>query len=225
MSILKTWRSIEWVVFLLALALSGCGHKRHVRTHPPAPPVPVAPGYTETGVASWYGHPYHGRPAADGEIYDMEKLTAAHRTLPFNTWVRVENLSNSKTVELRITDRGPFVGGRIIDVSHAAAEALDLIGPGTGRVRLVVIRAPEPVAAGTFAVQVGAYESRQNAELVRERMASRYGPARLVLRQGNPNVWRVLVGAETTEEGANGLAARIRDESGEKNAFVVRLDS
>jgi rare lipoprotein A len=222
MSILKTWRSIEWTAFLLALALAGCGHKRHART---VPPRPVAPGYTETGIASWYGHPYHGRPAADGEIYDMEKMTAAHRTLPFNTWVRVENLTNSKSVEVRITDRGPFVGRRIVEVSHAAAEALGMIGPGTARVRLVVVRAPQSVAAGTFAVQIGAYENRSSAERMRALMASRYGSARLVLREGNPNVWRVLVGAETTEESANALAARIRDESGEKNAFVVRLDS
>jgi len=221
MSISKSWRSIECIAVLLALALAGC-HRRHARV---ATPVPVAPGYTETGIASWYGHPYHGRPAADGEIYDMEKMTAAHRTFPFNTWVRVENLSNSKTVDLRIIDRGPFISQRIIDVSHAAAEALDMIGPGTARVRIVVIQAPEPVTAGIFAVQVGAFADRRNAEQVRARMASRYGSARLVLREGNPNVWRVLVGAEATEEGANGLAARIRDESGERNAFVVRLDS
>jgi len=209
------------MALLLALALAGC-HRRPARV---ATPVPVAPGYTETGIASWYGHPYHGRPAADGEIYDMEKMTAAHRTFPFNTWVRVENLSNSKTVDLRIIDRGPFISRRIIDVSHAAAEVLDMIGPGTARVRIVVIQAPEPVTAGIFAVQVGAYADRRNAEQVRARMASRYGSARLVLRQGKPNVWRVLVGAESTEEGANGLAVRIRDESGERNAFVVRLDS
>ncbi|HTX38804.1 MAG TPA: septal ring lytic transglycosylase RlpA family protein [Bryobacteraceae bacterium] len=220
MSISKTWRSIEWIAFLLALTLAGCRHRHRI-----VPPIAVAPGYTETGIASWYGYPYHGRPAADGEIYDMEKMTAAHRTLPFNTWVRVENLNNARTVELRIIDRGPFVSHRIIDVSHAAAEALDMIGPGTARVRMVVIRAPEPVTAGTFAVQVGAYTDPQNAEAVRARMAARYGTARLVLRAGNPNVWRVLVGAETTEEGADGLAARIRDEIGEKNAFVVRLDS
>jgi len=222
MSISKTSRSIESAACLLAVALAGCGHKHRVRV---TPPVPVAPGYTETGIASWYGHPYHGRPAANGEIYDMEKMTAAHRTLPFNTWVRVENLSNSKSVELRIIDRGPFVARRIIDISHAAAVALDMIGPGTAQVRMVVIRAPEAPAIGTFAVQVGAYASAQTAEGVRARMAARYGPARVVLREGNPNVWRVLVGAETTEEGANGLAARIRDESGERNAFVVRLDS
>ncbi len=87
-------------------------------------------GSTEIGIASWYGHPYHGRQAANGEIYDMEKLTAAHRTLPFDTWVRVENISNGKTVEVRITDRGPFVGDRIIDLSHAAAREIEMIGPG-----------------------------------------------------------------------------------------------
>jgi len=223
MSILRTWRTTEWAALLLAMVLAAsCSHKR--RIHPVAP-VAVQPGYTETGIASWYGRPYHGRPAADGEIYDMEKMTAAHRTLPFNTWVRVENLSNSKTVELRIIDRGPFVGSRMLDVSHAAAEALEMIGPGTARVRMVVIRAPEPVATGNFAVQVGAYSSRESAEQVRSRMAAQYGTARLVLRPGNPDVWRVLVGAESSEEGASGLAARIREESGERNAFVVRLDS
>ena len=82
---------------------------------------------TETGIASWYGYPYHGRRAANGEIYDMEKLTAAHRTLPFGTWVRVTNLTNSKTVDVRITDRGPFIDGRIIDLSKAAAREIDQV--------------------------------------------------------------------------------------------------
>src|ERR1051325_6865801 len=82
-------------------------------------PLPGAvPAYVETGLASWYGHPYHGRVAANGEVYDMEQMTAAHRTLPFDTMVHVVNLANNKTVDLRITDRGPFVDGRIIDVSH-----------------------------------------------------------------------------------------------------------
>src|SRR6266542_2996183 len=94
-----------------AVILCGCTHKKHVRVTPP-PPRSVKAGDTETGVASWYGHPYHGRQAANGEIYDMEKLTAAHRTLPFNTWVRVYDLATNRTTEVRITDRGPFVGGR-----------------------------------------------------------------------------------------------------------------
>ena len=175
-------------------------------------------------MASWYGHPYHGRQAANGEIYDMEELTAAHRTLPFETWVRVENLSNRKTIDVRITDRGPFVGGRIIDLSHAAARAIDLIGPGTARVRMEVVRTPPVPQPGSFAVQVGAFREKSNAERARVQMASRYNSARLVLRPGNPDVWRVLVGAEDTEESAGTLAERIRTEIGERNAFVTRLD-
>src|SRR5437868_8843988 len=118
------------------LLLAGCGGKKRVQ-------LPVARiGSTQTGVASWYGHPYHGRRAADGEIYDMEKMTAAHRTLPFGTWLRVTNLSNGKTVNVRIIDRGPFVKGRILDLSHAAAVSMEMIGPGTAKVKLTVIAVP-----------------------------------------------------------------------------------
>jgi rare lipoprotein A len=208
-------------VMLLAF-LTGCAHKKRVRT-PPAPTVAV-PGSVETGLASWYGHPYHGRAAANGEIYDMEKLTAAHRTLPFDTWVRVQNLTNHKAVEVRITDRGPFIDGRIIDVSHAAARAIELIGPGVVQVRVEVLRAPE-AAPAIFAVQVGAFRDRTSAERIRSRMESLYGSARLVRRDGSPVVWRVLVGRERTEDGAVALSVRIRRESGERNAFVVRLDT
>src|ERR1022692_1664542 len=142
-----------------AVGLTACGHKKRAAIAPPPPPPaaaisPVKPppatspiSITETGLASWYGHPYHGRQAADGEIYDMETLVAAHRTLPFNTWVRVVNLRNSKVVEVRIIDRGPFINGRIIDLSHAAASAIDLIGPGIGPVRIQVIPAPSSALA------------------------------------------------------------------------------
>src|SRR5437870_5378343 len=119
------------------LFLSGCGGKR-------VPPAAARLGSTESGVASWYGHPYHGRRAANGEIYDMEKMTAAHRTLPFGTWVRVKNLDNNKTVDVRITDRGPFVGGRILDLSHAAAVSIDMVGPGTAKVKLTLIGGWQP---------------------------------------------------------------------------------
>jgi rare lipoprotein A len=214
-------------IALAALLLAGCAHKKHAR-HIPPPPAPQAapkPGYTETGMASWYGHPYHGRPAANGEIYDMEKLTAAHRTLPFGTWLRVVNLGNSKTVEVRIIDRGPFFDGRIIDLSHAAARAIDMIGPGTARVRIEVIRTPEYVPPAVFAVQAGAFRDRANAERLRAEMQSRYGSARLIRRADSPDLWRVLVGSEPTEEGADGLAERILKERGEKSAaFVVRVD-
>src|ERR1035438_3033865 len=219
------------VLVVAAVALAGCGHKRRARVTPqPRPshtPVVVQPGDTEEGIASWYGHPYHGRAAADGEIYDMEKMTAAHRTLPFNTWVRVYDLDNNRTTDVRITDRGPFVGGRIIDLSHAAARELEMIGPGVARVRVEVIRTPPGAAQqGLFAVQVGAFRGRANAERLRSRMEARYGTARLLERAENPSVWRVLVGAEPTEDGANRLAERIRQDSVEKtSAFVVRIDS
>jgi len=129
---------------LLALAvmlLAGCSHRAaHVNT----PLAPARLGSTETGVASWYGFPYHGRRAASGEVYDMEQLTAAHRTLPFQTWVEVTNLSNGKQVEVRINDRGPFVKGRILDLSQAAARDIDMLRAGTARVRVKVI-APPPI--------------------------------------------------------------------------------
>lgn len=216
------------VLAVAAVALGGCAHKKRATQLPRAPhqPVVVKPGQTEEGVASWYGHPYHGRAAADGEIYDMEKMTAAHRTLPFNTWVRVYDLDNSKTTEVRIIDRGPFVGGRIIDLSHAAARELEMIGPGVARVRIEVIRTPPDAPPGLYAVQVGAFRERANAERLRSSMEARYGTARLLQRPENPAIWRVLVGAETTEEGANRLAERIRQESVEKTpGFVVRIDS
>ena len=213
---------------LAVVLFSGCAHKTRARrtAPPPAAPAPAPKiGDTETGLASWYGHPYHGRAAANGEIYDMETMVAAHRTLPFNTWVRVLNVANSKTVDVRIIDRGPFVDGRVIDLSHAAARAIELLGPGVGPVRLEVIRLPQAMEPAVFAVQVGAFRSRENADRLRDAMAARYGAARVVLRQGNPDLWRVLVGTEATTDAAGALSARIHTESGEKNGFVVRLDS
>jgi len=205
----------------LSLACFGCGGKKHVRVVSSAPPVPLAPGAEQIGIASWYGHPYHGRPEADGEIYDMEKLTAAHRTLPFGTWVHVTNLSNGRTVDVRIIDRGPFIDGRIIDLSHAAAEAIGSVGPGLAQVRLEIMSLP-PANSNWFAVQVGAFADKERAERLRESLEQEFGTARMILRPGTPPLWRVLVGKETSEQGAQVLAQRVRVETG--TAFVVRLD-
>ncbi len=212
---------------VLAIVFSGCGHKKkHVKAiPPPAPMRSVNPGYTETGRASWYGHPYHGRPAADGEIYDMEALVAAHRTLPFNTWVRVYDLDNNKTVEVRIIDRGPFVDGRIIDLSHAAANAIDMVVPGTANVRMEVIGVPAGVAPAIYVVQVGAFQSRAVAERLQAQIAGQYGQTRVMERKENPGVWRLLVGNEPSLDAANVLRERIERETGEKKAFAVRLDA
>jgi rare lipoprotein A len=213
-------------LLLLALFAAACGKKKvkGARGKPAPSPQPAAVGSVETGTASWYGHPYHGRPAANGEIYDMEKLVAAHRTLPFNTWVRVTNLTNKKNVDVRIIDRGPFVGGRIIDLSHAAARAIEMIGPGVAQVRVEVISAPANPEPSIFGVQVGAFASRANAERLVTAMQARYGAAKLVARQGSVTLWRVIAGSENSTADAETLAARIRGAENVPQAFVVRID-
>src|SRR3989475_6650565 len=125
---------VAWIAVAIVL-LAGCARPR------PAilPPVPARIGYEETGLASWYGNPFHGRRTASGEVYDMGEMTAAHRTLPFNTWLIVENLDNRRTVEVRVNDRGPFAGSRILDLSYGAARLLGATGPGVIPIRLRVI--------------------------------------------------------------------------------------
>ncbi len=214
-------------VVALSMLAAACGKKKVKTTNrsAPRPAGQAVVGSIEKGVASWYGHPYHGRQAADGEIYDMETLVAAHRTLPFNTWVRVTNLNNSKNVEVRIIDRGPFVGGRIIDLSHAAAQAVDMIGTGIAQVRVEVIAAPQNPEPAIFGVQVGAFANRANADRMMNDMQTRYGAAKVVSRQGSGTSWRVVVGRENSPEDAEILAVRIRSAEKLPQSFVVRVDS
>ncbi len=218
------WRIAPVSVALLLVLYSTACHKKSK-----APAARTARiGATETGVASWYGYPYHGRRAANGQIYDMEKLTAAHRTLPFDTWVEVRNIANNKSVKVRITDRGPFVDGRIIDVSKAAARDIDLLGPGVARVRLTIV-APPPTAelpiANVFAVQIGAFRDKDRAERMRVQYEQRFGSANIVFRNGDPSVWRVLVGRETSprlltnsRSNSGGNTARVRGTPGRRRA-------
>jgi len=219
-------------ILVVAIVIAGCSKKKTAVVVPvpaarPASPsnVPVPPvGAAERGLASWYGHPYHGRAAADGEIYDMETMVAAHRTLPFQTLVRVRNLGNDKTVDVRIIDRGPFIGGRIIDLSHAAAKEIDLIGPGVAQVEVTIIGTPAVPEPALFAVQIGAFRDKTNADRAERNMIAAYGAAKAVLRVGDPPVWRILAGRENSTDAAEALAKRIRAEQHEPQAFVVRLD-
>jgi len=213
------------LVVAVALLVTGCAKKKRVAAPPSGPRAGAAMphlGDEETGVASWYGHPYHGRPSSSGEIYDMEQLTAAHRTLPFGTVVEVRDLDNGRAVSVRINDRGPFVEGRIIDLSRAAAREISMLGPGTAHVRLRIAALPSAIPAGYFAVQTGAFRERANAERERQRIEQRYGSARLILR-GDPPLWRVLTGHASSIADATALAARIQAENGP--AFVVRVDA
>ena len=149
-------------------------------------PLPSREGFVQVGVASWYGKKFHRKKTSSGEIYNMYDKTAAHKTLPFGTYVKVENLSNSKEVIVRINDRGPFVKQRIIDLSYGAAREIGLIGPGTARVRLVALsRGVGTIKSGNtqktlveakdfnrgkFSVQVGAFEKRENAKRLAGRL-------------------------------------------------------
>jgi rare lipoprotein A len=126
---------------LLAIiaAIAACAEKRG----PTVPAVSAEPGKRTVGLASWYGHRHDGRSTASGERYDMHRLTAAHRTLPFGTRLRVISVENGRSVVVRVNDRGPHVAGRLIDVSYAAAKALDMVGDGLARVELVVLPASD----------------------------------------------------------------------------------
>ncbi len=186
------------------------------------PPGPSGPA-SDVGMASWYGHPYHGRLAASGEIYDMHRLTAAHRTLPFGTRVRVHNLANSKTVDVKINDRGPFIEGRLIDLSRAAALVLGIQRTGKARVRLEVLPASAATSAGNFVVQVGAFRVRANAERLQREMERRYGYAVLLPLRGDPVLWRVLTGRPASRDDAERLAQKIRSQGGSQAQAILSL--
>ena len=178
-----------------------------------------------TGVASWYGGRFNGQVAASGETYDMEQLTAAHRTLPFGTRVLVHRTDNGKSVEVRINDRGPFVAQRVIDLSKAAARRLDMETPGIAPVLLAIVGARSGNSSDRFAVQVAAFRNPHNAHRYRDFMERAYSKARIVLRHAETELWAVLVGEAPTEAEAELLVTRILAENREvQGAFVVRLD-
>jgi peptidoglycan lytic transglycosylase len=198
---------------------TGAPPAKHGKT--PAAPAPV--GYTEEGNASWYGNPFNGRRASNGEIYDMYRLTAAHRTLPFETMVRVTNLNNGKSTTVRITDRGPFIGNRIIDLSLAAAREIESVGPGVVPVHLEVLGNVD-VTAGFFTVQVGAFKDRSNAERLRDRLSLTYSPI-FVQQYDSPEgtFYRLRVGKVSGEDAAKELAEQLRTKENFPT-LVFRLD-
>ena len=178
----------------------------------------------EEGNASWYGVPFNGRRASNGEIYDMYKLTAAHRTLPFETMVRVTNLSNGKSTTVRITDRGPFVDNRIIDLSLAAAREIDSVGPGVVHVRVEVLTQGIDPTGGFFTVQIGAFKDQGNAQRLRDRLNLSYSPI-FIQQYDSPDgtFYRVRVGKITGEDAARQLGEQLRSREG-VTPIVVRLD-
>ncbi|MFQ5817738.1 MAG: septal ring lytic transglycosylase RlpA family protein [Terriglobia bacterium] len=214
------------VVVVALAALGGCRRKAAPRAPTDVRLPSIRTGESETGLASWYGDPFHGRPTASGEIFDKRKFTAAHRTLPFHTWVRVTNLENSRFTTVRINDRGPFIQGRIIDLSQATAQALAMVGAGTALVRLDVIQKPdgEPSPHARYAVQVGAFLVRENAERLRRSLAKDFRNVSIESYDApDGRYFRVRVG-RTSEDEAFRLAARLQRQANVSEPFVVRLN-
>ena len=160
----------------LVLFLGGLGFLTScARTAPPY--ISGGGGHALSGIASWYGADFHGRRTSNREIYDMYELTAAHKTLPFGTRVMVTNLTNGRTVAVRINDRGPFVGERIIDLSYAAAATIDMVGSGVAPVRLDILAdrpTPGPPPNSAYYVQVGSFVYEDNARDLEKRLRSKY---------------------------------------------------
>ena len=194
-----------WLLLMVFLALPFCSGGPDIRTSPGSKtrsqesseepaysdqnPLSDPPGVIQTGVASWYGDPFHGRRTANGEVYDMYKLTAAHKTLPFHSIVEVQNMENSKKIIVRINDRGPFVSGRILDLSFKAAKLLDMIAPGTAPVNLRLIRPGDVTLRNIqysesqeFYLQAGAFRVFENAKKMCETLRGLTGDLRFLIR-------------------------------------------
>jgi rare lipoprotein A len=202
------------------VVLSACGHKK-IQVRVPQP-SPVSSSDLE-GLASYYAEPYHGHRTASGEIFDTyQGLTAAHRTLPFNTMVRVTNKTNGREVDVKINDRGPFVKGRVIDLSLRAARQIDLVGPGIAPVKLQILTASSVPVKPTYAVQVGAFENQQAADDLKQRLEKKYHSVAVQTFTGDKTLYRVRVGSEPDVQAAEKLASRLKKE--DLKPFIVRSD-
>lgn len=231
------------LVILAALVLlAGCGGgKKRAKVRPPAPPPTITAGtrttppppvavpknakpiMVEHGLASWYGGPYHNRKAANGEIYDMDTFTAAHRTLPLNSVIRVTNPKTGQSVVVRVTDRGPFIAGRILDLSRAAAKAIDTWRAGVAPVKIEVLSTPKPIDnGGRWAVQIGAFTDRDNAAKLKEKLIRRYRTARVLQFTGPTGDWVRIRVPDDEKDRAFDVAKNT--DTPEGAVFVVRLD-
>jgi rare lipoprotein A len=189
------------------------------------PTIPAGPALaTEIGRASWYGPPYHNRRGSNGEIYDMNAMTAAHRTLPLGSIVRVTNLKTGHSAMVRITDRGPFIRDRVLDLSLAAARKLDVYQPGVAEVKLEVMQTPVPIeTGGKWAVQIGGFLDEDAATNLADQVTRRYHTAKVQRFNSPVGRWWVLVRvAGDDRQRAQELAAETQTSEGA--VFLVRLD-
>jgi rare lipoprotein A len=185
------------------------------------------PTMTEVGLASWYGPPYAGRRGADGSVYDQNAMTAAHLTLPLGSLVRVTNLANNETAVVRITDRGPFVRGRIIDLSLAAAKATGIYRAGVARVRLEAYEPPprpNGIPGGRWCVQVGAFEKEKDAIKLKEEMLRHYHTAKVIEFEGPTGFWVRINPAYPDRKNADEVEASIHPKGADAAPYLIRTD-
>ncbi len=173
-------------------------------------------GFIQTGRASWYGPGFHGKQTSNQEVFNMYEMTAAHRTLPFGTYVAVTNLKNGRSATVRINDRGPFVKDRIIDLSYAAARILDMLDDGVIPVRIEVMGANTALQSRGVCVQVGSFVFRKNAETLRKRISSLYPEVYIaVFKTHHQTYYRVRIKAADKKD-ALGIAQNLKE-----NGFTV----
>jgi peptidoglycan lytic transglycosylase len=179
--------------------------------------------YSEVGWASWYGPGFQNRHAANGQPFDTERMTAAHRTLPLNSIARVTNVKTGESALVRITDRGPFVNDRILDLSRAAARRLSVYQHGTALVRIEVLETPSPIASGgRWCVQIGAFTDARDAARLKEKLARRYQTAKvLMFPSPTGEQWLRIRVAEDDKQRAESLMRETHTDAG---MFLVRLD-
>lgn len=190
-------------------------------------PITSSSGFVQLGEASWYGKDFHGRKTANGEIYDMYKISAAHKILPFNTYVKVLNLNNNKYIIVRINDRGPFVKGRIIDLSYAAAKEIDLIGTGVAKVKVTALKKKQiksGIQEGVFTVQVGAFSDKLNAENLADKLRVIFDYVVISEYQdiNNKRFFRIHATKSNNLDSAIKMEKKLED-MGFTQAFIVRL--
>jgi rare lipoprotein A len=201
------------VVILACVFLFGCSlPPSRVRLQQPQPSPEVR--LSQTGIASWYGPGFHGKATASGEIYNQHDFTAAHQTLPLGTRAMVMNLENGSTTEVLVNDRGPFAKGRIIDLSYAAAQSINIVGPGTALVRVDIIKTPTPIESIRqsldYTLQMGSFSQLENAQQLRERLAKSFSDVRIApLQSRDTTYYRVHLGSFPNRVAAEEQAHRV----------------
>ncbi len=204
-----THRNLLLIVLVLASACS----IPPARVRVPLPPATNS-RVSQTGIASWYGPGFHGKATASGEVYNQDDMTAAHQTLPLGSKVMVTNLENSRTAEVVVNDRGPFAKGRIIDLSYAAAQSLDMVGPGTALVRLDVIDSPVPLhsirPALDYTLQLGSFSQLENARQLRDRIVKNFDSVVITpLQSKDATYYRVHLGNFSDRVAAEAMAKQV----------------